>query len=117
MHPDHFHSLRYSSSNFFRLKGDSFLNPAPAAPVRYKTGIPAFFLGGAHSHLLGEATNYLRTSIFYFQLGYLRTLAYLPPFLVVTKWTLSAHTNWERPISFQKIVPNPPICQWILRRA
>lgn len=71
------------SKNFFRLSKPSsvFLNAAGGTSFGYKTGIPAFSLGGAQ-RLFAWGTNELLTNqYFLFQLGYIRKLTTLPPFL------------------------------------
>jgi NTE family protein len=85
-HPDApgaFPLAEVQSSNFFRLNGRSsvYFNPSGGTSFGYKTGIPAFSLGGAQ-HLFAWGSNELLTNqYFLFQMGYLRTLTYLPPFL------------------------------------
>ena len=71
------------SKNFFRLSDPSsvFLNAYGGTSFGYKTGIPAFSLGGSQ-RLVAYGTNELLTNqYFLFQLGYVRRLAKLPPLL------------------------------------
>jgi NTE family protein len=81
--PGAFPLAEVQSGNFFRLSERSsvFFNPSGGTSFGYKTGIPAFSLGGA-KHLVAWGSNELLTNqYFLFQTGYLRTLASLPPFL------------------------------------
>ncbi len=69
--------------NFFRLTDPSsvFLNASGRTSLGYKTGIPAFSLGGSQ-RLLAYGTNELLTNQYFLvQLGYIRRLAKLPPLL------------------------------------
>jgi len=71
------------SQNFFRLTNPSsiYLNAYGGTSFGYKTGIPAFSLGGTQ-RLLAYGTNELLTNqYFLFQLGYIRQLLKLPPLL------------------------------------
>jgi NTE family protein len=71
------------SENFFHVSTPSsvFFNAGGGSSFGYKTGIPAFSLGGAQ-HLVAWGSNELLTDqYFLFQLGYIRKLASLPPLL------------------------------------
>jgi NTE family protein len=81
--PGAFPLAEVQSSNFFPLNGRSsvYFNPSGGTSFGYKTGIPSFSLGGAR-HLVAWGSNELLTNqYFLFQMGYIRTLASLPPFL------------------------------------
>jgi NTE family protein len=81
--PGGFPVAEVQSKNFFRLSKPSsvFFNAAGGTSFGYKTGIPAFSLGGTQ-HLFAWGTNELLTNqYFLFQLGYIRRLTSLPPFL------------------------------------
>lgn len=81
--PGSFPLSEIASQNFFRLSDPSsvFLNAYGGTSFGYKTGIPAFSLGGSQ-RLLAYGTNELLTNqYFLFQLGYIRRLATLPPLL------------------------------------
>jgi len=81
--PQGFPLSELESENFFRLTNPSsiYLNAFGGTSFGYKTGIPAFSLGGSQ-RLLAYGTNGLLTNqYFLFQLGYIRQLLKLPPFL------------------------------------
>jgi NTE family protein len=81
--PKAFPLSELQSQNFFRLSDPSsiYLNAYGGTSFGYKTGIPAFSLGGTQ-HLLAYSTNELLTNqYFLFQLGYIRQLLKLPPLL------------------------------------
>lgn len=81
--PKGFPLSEIQSQNFFRLSDPSsiFVNAYGGTSFGYKTGIPAFSLGGTQ-HLLAYSTNELLTNqYFLFQLGYIRQLFRLPPLL------------------------------------
>jgi NTE family protein len=81
--PGGFPLAEVQSRNFFRLSQPSsiFFNASGGTSFGYKTGIPAFSLGGAQ-HLVAWGSNELLTNqYFLFQLGYIRRLTSLPPFL------------------------------------
>jgi NTE family protein len=68
---------------FFRLNDPSsiFVSAAGGSSYGYKTGIPTFSLGGSRQ-LVAWGTNELLTDQYFLgQLGYIRELAKLPPFL------------------------------------
>jgi len=81
--PGGFPVAEVQSKNFFRLSKPSsvFFNVAGGTSFGYKTGIPEFSLGGTQ-HLFAWGSNELLTNqYFLFQLGYIRKLTSLPPFL------------------------------------
>jgi NTE family protein len=81
--PGAFPLAEVQSQNFFRLNKPSsvFFNVSGGTSFGYKTGIPAFSLGGVQ-HLYAWGSNELLTNqYFLFQPGYLRKLISLPPFL------------------------------------
>jgi len=81
--PKGFPLSEIQSQNFFRLSDPSsiFVNAYGGTSFGYKTGIPAFSVGGTQ-HLLAYSTNELLTNqYFLFQLGYIRQLFRLPPLL------------------------------------
>ncbi len=71
------------AQEFFRLNEPSsiFVTAAGGSSYGYKTGIPTFSLGGSRQ-LVAWGTNELLTDQYFLgQLGYIRELAKLPPFL------------------------------------
>jgi NTE family protein len=71
------------SQAFFRLNAPSsvYVAAAGGSSYGYKTGIPTFSLGGSRQ-LVAWGTNQLLTDQYFLgQLGYIRELAKLPPFL------------------------------------
>jgi NTE family protein len=106
--PGGFPLSEIQSHNFFRLSDPSsvFLNAYGGTSYGYKTGIPAFSLGGSQ-RLLAYGTNELLTNqYFLFQLGYLRRLANLPPLLGDTVNLLAMYEvgkTYQLPIG-----PKPP---------
>jgi NTE family protein len=81
--PGAFPLAEVRSRNFFRLSNPStvFFNALGGTSFGYKTGIPSFSLGGSQ-HLVAWGSNELLTNqYFLFQLGYIRKLLSLPPFL------------------------------------
>jgi NTE family protein len=69
--------------NFFRISDPSsvFFNAYGGTSYGFKTGIPAFSLGGLN-HFVAYGTNELLTNQYYLgQLGYIRELKKLPPIL------------------------------------
>ncbi len=68
---------------FFRLNAPTsvFVTAAGGSSYGYKTGLPAFSLGGSRQ-LVAWGTNELLTNQYFLgQLGYIRELVKLPPFL------------------------------------
>jgi NTE family protein len=81
--PGSFPLSEIQSQNFFRLSNPSsiYISAYGGTSFGYKTGIPAFSLGGTQ-RLLAYGTNELLTNqYFLFQLGYIRQLLKLPPLL------------------------------------
>jgi NTE family protein len=81
--PEGFPLAELESQNYFRLTNPSsvYLNAAGGTSFGYKAGIPAFSLGG-NRRLFAYGNNALLTDqYFLFQLGYIRQLLKLPPFL------------------------------------
>jgi len=69
--------------NFFRLsnRGSIFLNGYGGSSYGYKTGIPAFSLGGVTRFVAFGENELLTNQYFLFQGGYIRKLTRLPPIL------------------------------------
>jgi NTE family protein len=81
--PGPFPLSEIQAESFFRLNAPSsvFINAAGGSSYGYKTGIPTFSLGGSRQ-LVAWGTNELLTNQYFLgQLGYIRELAKLPPFL------------------------------------
>jgi len=71
------------AQNFFRLSAPSsvFVGAYGGSSYGYKTGVPAFSLGGSQ-RLVAWSTNELLTNQYFLgQVGYIRELAKLPPLL------------------------------------
>lgn len=69
--------------NFFRISKPSsmFLNAFGGSSYGFKTGIPAFGLGGVTRFIAFGTNELLTNQYFLFQAGYIRTLKNLPPLL------------------------------------
>jgi NTE family protein len=81
--PGAFPISEIQSQSFFRLNEVSsvFVSASGGTSYGYKTGIPAFSLGGSQ-RLVAWGTNELLTDQYFLgQLGYIRQIATLPPFL------------------------------------
>jgi NTE family protein len=81
--PGPFPLSEIQSEAFFRLNPPSsvFITASGGSSYGYKTGIPTFSLGGSRQ-LVAWGTNELLTDQYFLgQLGYIRELAKLPPFL------------------------------------
>ncbi len=81
--PGPFPLAQVQSQSFFRLNKPSsaFFTAAGGSTFGYKAGIPAFSLGGSQ-RLVAWNTNELYTNQYFLgQLGYIRELLQLPPFL------------------------------------
>ena len=81
--PGPFPLTEIQAEAFFRLNAPSsvYIAAAGGSSYGYKTGIPAFSLGGSRQ-LVAWGTNELLTDQYFLgQLGYIRELAKLPPFL------------------------------------
>jgi NTE family protein len=81
--PGAFPLSEIQAQGFFRLNAPSsvFVTASGGSSYGYKTGIPAFSLGGSRQ-LVAWSTNELLTNQYFLgQLGYIRELVKLPPFL------------------------------------
>jgi NTE family protein len=81
--PGAFPLTEIQAQDFFRLNGPSsvFVGVYGGSSYGYKTGVPAFSLGGSQ-RLVAWSTNELLTNQYFLgQLGYIRELAKLPPLL------------------------------------
>jgi NTE family protein len=81
--PGPFPLTEIQAEAFFRLNAPSsvYIAAAGGSSYGYKTGIPTFSLGGSRQ-LVAWGTNELLTDQYFLgQLGYIRELAKLPPFL------------------------------------
>jgi NTE family protein len=81
--PHPFPLSEVQSQSFFRISAPSsvFFGAYGGSTYGYKAGIPAFSLGGSQ-RLVAWETNELYTNQYFLgQLGYIRELAKLPPFL------------------------------------
>jgi NTE family protein len=81
--PGPFPLSEIQSQSFFRLNQQSsvFFSASGGTSYGYKTGIPAFSLGGSQ-RLVAWGTNELLTDQYFLgQIGYIRQMATLPPFL------------------------------------
>jgi NTE family protein len=81
--PGPFPLSEIQSEAFFRLNAPSsvYVAAAGGSSYGYKTGLPSFSLGGSRQ-LVAWGTNELLTNQYFLgQLGYIRELAKLPPFL------------------------------------
>jgi NTE family protein len=69
--------------NFFRISKPSsiFLTASGGSSYGFKTGIPAFGLGGVTRFIAFGTNELLTNQYFLFQAGYIRTLKNLPPLL------------------------------------
>jgi NTE family protein len=81
--PEGFPLSELQIQNFFRLNKPSsvFLNASGGTSYGYKTGIPAFALGGPLQFAAYGTNELLTNQYFLFQAGYIRTLKQLPPLL------------------------------------
>lgn len=81
--PDPFPVTEIQAQDFFRLNKPSsiFVGAYGGSSYGYKTGVPAFSLGGSQ-RLVAWSTNELLTNQYFLgQIGYIRELAKLPPLL------------------------------------
>jgi NTE family protein len=97
--------------NFFRINDPSsvFLNAYGGSSYGFNTGIPAFALGGVTRFAAYGDNELLTDQYFLGQLGYIRTLKKLPPFLGSTIDFLGLFEigkTYQLPATVQ--VPNPP---------
>ena len=81
--PGPFPLSEVQSEAFFRLNAPSsiFFSAAGGSSYGYKAGFPAFSLGGSRQLVAWGANELLTNQYFLGQLGYIRELAKLPPFL------------------------------------
>jgi NTE family protein len=81
--PEGFPVSELEIQNFFRISKPSsvFLNAYGGTSFGYKTGIPAFNLGGPTRWAAYGQNELLTNQYFLFQAGYIRTLKKLPPLL------------------------------------
>ena len=81
--PGPFPLSEIQAQHFFRLSAPTsiFVSADGGSSFGYKTGIPTFSLGGSRQ-LVAWSTNELLTNQYFLgQVGYIRELAKLPPFL------------------------------------
>jgi len=93
---------------FFRLNAPTsvYVAAAGGSSYGYKTGIPAFSLGGSRQLVAWGSNELLTDQYFLGQLGYIRVLAKLPPFLGSTVnflGVLELGKTYKLPIA-----PSPP---------
>jgi NTE family protein len=71
------------AEGFFRLNAPTslFVSAAGGSSYGYKTGLPAFSLGGSRQLVAWNTNELLTNQYFLGQLGYIRELVKLPPFL------------------------------------
>lgn len=81
--PDGFPLSELQTQNFLRLSNPSsvFLNAYGGTSYGYKTGIPAFALGGVTRFVAFGENELLTNQYFLFQTGYIRKLTRMPPLL------------------------------------
>ncbi len=81
--PEGFPLSELGIQNFFKISDPStvFLNAYGGTSFGYKTGIPAFNLGGPTRWAAYGENELLTNQYFLFQTGYIRTLKKLPPLL------------------------------------
>jgi NTE family protein len=81
--PGGFPLSEIESQNFFRINQPSsvFFNASGGTSFGYQTGIPPFSLGGSQQLLAWGSNELLTNQYFLGQLGYIRELFKLPPFL------------------------------------
>jgi NTE family protein len=81
--PSPFPLSEIQAEQFFHLSAPTsiFVSASGGSSYGYKTGLPAFSLGGSR-HLVAWGTNELLTNQYFLgQIGYIRELVKLPPFL------------------------------------
>jgi NTE family protein len=81
--PEAFPLSEIQAEGFFRLNPPSsvYVTAAGGSSYGYKTGFPAFSLGGSRQLVAWGENELLTNQYFLGQLGYIRELAELPPFL------------------------------------
>jgi NTE family protein len=106
--PEGFPVSELQIQNFFRLSDPSsiFLNAYGGTSYGYKTGIPAFELGGGTRFAAFGTNELLSNQYFLFQTGYIRKLKKLPPLLGSTidfLGTFEIGKTYQLPVG-----PKPP---------
>jgi NTE family protein len=81
--PGAFPLTEIQAQDFFRLNAPSsiFIGAYGGSSYGYKTGVPAFSLGGSQRLVAWNTNELLTNQYFLGQVGYIRELAELPPFL------------------------------------
>jgi NTE family protein len=81
--PSAFPLSEIQAQEFFRLNAPTsvFVSASGGSSYGYKTGVPAFSLGGSQRLVAWNTNELLTNQYFLGQLGYIRELAKLPPFL------------------------------------
>jgi NTE family protein len=81
--PGAFPLTEIQSQGFFRLNAPSsvFVSAGGGSSYGFKTGLPAFSLGGSRQLVAWNTNELLTNQYFLGQIGYIRELAKLPPFL------------------------------------
>ncbi len=108
--PEGFPLSELQVQNFFQLNQPSsvFLNAYGGTSYGYKTGIPAFNLGGPTRWAAYGQNELLTDQYFLFQLGYIRTLKKLPPLLGSTIDLLGEFEIGKTYKLPSPLAPNPP---------
>jgi NTE family protein len=81
--PSAFPVSEIQAQEFFRLNAPTsvFVSASGGSSYGYKTGVPAFSLGGSQRLVAWNTNELLTNQYFLGQLGYIRELVKLPPFL------------------------------------
>jgi NTE family protein len=81
--PSAFPLSEIQAQDFFRLNAPTsvFVSASGGSSYGYKTGVPAFSLGGSQRLVAWNTNELLTNQYFLGQLGYIRELVKLPPFL------------------------------------
>jgi NTE family protein len=81
--PSAFPLSEIQAQEFFRLNAPTsvFVSASGGSSYGYKTGVPAFSLGGSQRLVAWNTNELLTNQYFLGQLGYIRELVKLPPFL------------------------------------
>ena len=81
--PSAFPLSEIQAQEFFRLSAPTsvFVSASGGSSYGYKTGVPAFSLGGSQRLVAWNTNELLTNQYFMGQLGYIRELVKLPPFL------------------------------------
>jgi NTE family protein len=96
------------AQEFFRLNAPTsvFVSASGGSSYGYRTGVPAFSLGGSQRLVAWNTNELLTNQYFLGQLGYIRELVKLPPFLgssVNVVGLLEVGKTYKLPLG-----PNPP---------